>query len=84
MFLGVIELTTHFVEDVSEVTTKCGLALSNIRPTNDFSLDINDCTCQQCLSLVIGDLTKRLQNIDRASVLQVQSMQEKRNDSSNL
>jgi hypothetical protein len=84
MFLGVIELTTHFVEDVSEMTTKCGLALSNIRPDNDFSLDINDCTCQQCLSLVIGDLTKRLQNIDRANVLQVQSKQEKRNDGSNL
>jgi hypothetical protein len=84
MFLGVIELTTHFVEDVSEMTTKCGLTLSNIRPNIDFSLDINDCTCQQCLSLVIDDLTKRLQKIDRESVLQVQSIQEKRNDGSNL
>ena len=137
MFLRVIELTAHFAEDVSEMTTKCGLTLSNIKPDDDCSLDINDCTCQQCLRLVIDDLskrlqvthyvedasematicglnslkdrtnentsldindctclqclsmiigylTKRIQNINRASVQQVQGMREKRNDGSNL
>jgi hypothetical protein len=137
MFLGVIELTTHFVEDVYEMTTKCELTLSNIKFDDDCSLDINDCTCQQCLRLVISDLSKRLQvthyvedtsematicglnslkdrtdentsldindctcpqclsmiignltqrihNINRTSMQQVQSTQEKRNDGSNL
>jgi hypothetical protein len=61
MFLEVTELTTHFAEDVSEVTTKCGLTSLKDAPDDDCSLDINDCTCPQCLSLVIGNLTKRLQ-----------------------
>ena len=75
---------THFVEDASEMATKCGLTALKDRPYEDTSLDINDCTCLQCLSLVIGDLNKRLQNINRADLLQVHSVQEKRNDGSDL
>ena len=75
---------THFVDDVAEMVTICGLTSMKDRPNEATSLDINDCTCLQCLSLVIGDLTKRLQNINRAGLLQVHSVQEKRNDGSNL
>ena len=75
---------THFIEDVGEMATICGLTSLKDRPNEDTSLDINDCTCLQCLSLVIGDLTKRLQNINRAGLLQVHSVQEKRNDGSDL
>jgi hypothetical protein len=75
---------THFVEDVVEMATICGLTSLKDRPNEDTSLDLNDCTCQQCLSLIIGDLTKRLQDINRASVLQVQNVEKKRNDGSNL
>ncbi len=77
-------MVTHFVEDVAEIITICGLTSLKDRPNEDTSLDINDCTCPQCLSLVIGDLTKRLQNIKRADVLQVQSVQKERNNGSNL
>ena len=77
-------MTTHFVEDVAEMSTRCGLTSLKDRHTDDTSLDINDCTCLQCLSLIIGDLTKRLQNINRASVLQVQSVVKNRNDGSSL
>ena len=75
---------THFVEDVAEKATICGLTSLKDRPNEDTSLDINDCTCLQCLNFVIGDLTKRLQNINRASMLQFQTEEEKRNDGSNL
>lgn len=75
---------THFVEDVAERSTICGLNSLKDRPNEDTSLDINDCTCLQCLSLIIGDLTKRLQNINRESVFRVQSGEKKRNDGSNL
>ena len=75
---------THFVEDVAEMATICGLTSLKDRPNEDTSLDINDCTCLQCLCLIIGDLNKRLQNTNRASMLQVQSMQKERNDGSNL
>jgi hypothetical protein len=75
---------THFVDDVADMITICGLTSLTDRPYEDTSLDINDCTCIQCLSLVIGRLTKRLQNINRASVLQVQSVENKRNDGSDL
>lgn len=74
---------THFVEDVAEMATKCGLTSLKDRPNEDTSLDIDDCTCLQCLSLIIGDLTKRLQNVNRES-LQVQSVENKRNDGTNL
>ena len=75
---------THFVEDVAEMATICGLTSLKDRPNEDTSLDINDCTCLQCLSLIIGDLTKRLQNVNRASVQQVQGVEKRRNDGSNL
>ena len=75
---------THFVEYVAEMATICGLTSLKDRPNEDTSLDINDCSCLQCLSLIIGDLNKRLQNTNRASVLQVQSIQKERNDGSNL
>jgi len=77
-------MTTHLVEDIAEITTKCGLTSLIDRPYDDISLDINDCTCPQCLSLVIGGLTKRLQKFNRASELQVQSVENKRNDGSDL
>jgi hypothetical protein len=77
-------MVTHFVEDVAEMATICGLTSLKDRPNEDTSLDINDCSCLQCLSLIIGDLNKRLQNTNRASVLQVQSIQKERNDGSNL
>jgi hypothetical protein len=87
--LVIVDLTkklqvTHFVEDVAEMATICGLTSLKDRPNEDTSLDINDCSCLQCLSLIIGDLNKRLQNTNRASVLQVQSIQKERNDGSNL
>jgi hypothetical protein len=75
---------THFVEDIAEMTTICGIASLKDRLNEDISLDINDCTCLQCLSLVIGDLNKKLQNIIRASVQQVQNVEKKRNDGRNL
>ena len=75
---------THFVEDVAEMATICGLTSLKDKPNENTSIDINDCTCLQCLSLVIGDLTKRLQNIDRASVLQLHSVEKERNDGSDL
>jgi hypothetical protein len=75
---------THFVKDVVEMATICGLTSMKDRPNDDTSLNINDCTCQKCLSLFIADLTKRLQNIKKASVLQVQSVQKERNDGNNL
>ena len=75
---------THFIEDVGEMTTICGLTSLKDRPNEDTSLDINDCTCLQCLSLIISDLTKRLQNINRANMQQVQSVEKKRNDGSDL
>jgi hypothetical protein len=78
-------MVTHFVEDVAEMATICGLtSLNDIPNDGDTSLDINDCTCPRCLNSVIGDLTKRLQDINRANVLQVQSVEKKRNDGSNL
>jgi hypothetical protein len=75
---------THFVEDVAEMATICGLTSLKDRSNEGTSLDINDCTCLQCLSLIIGDLTKRLQNVNRASVQQVQGVEKRRNDGSNL
>lgn len=75
---------THFVEDVAEMATICGLTSLKDRPNEDTSLDVNDCTCPRCLSVIIGDLTKRLSNIKRTSALQVQSVQKERNDGSNL
>jgi len=77
-------MVTHFVEDVAEMATICGLTSLKDKPNENTSIDINDCTCLQCLSLVIGDLTKRLQNIDRASVLQLHSVEKERNDGSDL
>ena len=55
-----IDMTTHLVEDIAEVTTKCDLTSLKDRPDDDCSLDINECTCPKCLSLVIADLTTRL------------------------
>jgi hypothetical protein len=75
---------THYVENVAEMATICGLTSLKDRPNEDTSFDINDCTCLQCLSLVIGNLTKRLQIIGRTSMLPVQSLEKKRNDGSNL
>jgi hypothetical protein len=75
---------THYVEDAAEMATICGLTSMKDRPDDDTSLDINDCTCPQCLSLVIGDLSKKLRNIKRTSVVQVQSVQKERNNGSNL
>ena len=75
---------THFVEDVAEMATICGLTSLKDRPNEDTSLDINDCTCLQCLSLIIADLTKRLQKFNRASVQQGQGVEKRRNDGSNL
>ena len=74
----------HFVEDVAKITTVCGLTSMKDRPDEYTSLDINDCTCLQCLNCIIGDLIKKFQNINRSSVLQLQSVEEKRNDGSNL
>jgi hypothetical protein len=75
---------THLVEDVAEMATICGLTSLKDRPNEDTSLDIYDCTCPQCLSVVIGDLARRLKNINRTSVLQVPGTENKRNDGSNL
>lgn len=75
---------THFIEDVAEKATICGLTSLKDRHNEDTSLEIYECTCLQCLSLVTGNLSKRLQNINRANLLQAQSMEEKRNDGSNL
>ena len=80
----VIDVTTHFVEEVTELSTICGLTSLKDRPNENTSSDINDCTCLQCLGLVIGRLTKRLQNINRANMQQVQSVEKKRNDGSDL
>ena len=67
------------------MSTRCGLTSMKGRHNDDTSLDINGCTCPRCLRLVIiGDLIKRFHNINRSSVLQLQNVQEKRNDSSNL
>lgn len=54
---------THFVEDVAEITTVCGLNSMKDRPDEDTSIDINNCTCLQCLNLIIGDRIKRFHNI---------------------
>jgi hypothetical protein len=75
---------THFVEDVAEMATICGLTSLKDKPNENTSLDINDCTCLQCLSLIIGNLTKRLQNINRSNVVQVQSLVKIRNNESSL
>jgi|SRR5665647_279551 len=75
---------THFVKDVAQMTTICGLTSLKDRPDEDTSLDINYCTCLKCLNLIIGDLIKRSQNINRTSMLQAQSMVKIRNDGSNL
>lgn len=75
---------THFVEDISERATICGLTSLKDRPYDDSSLNITDCTCLRCLDLIIGDLNKRLHNINRESALHVQSVEQKRNDGSNL
>jgi hypothetical protein len=56
-------VTTHFVEDVAEMSTRCGLTSLKDKPNDDTSLDINDCTCPRCLRLVIIGLTRRLQVI---------------------
>lgn len=77
-------MVVHFVQDVAERATICGLTSLKDKPTEDTSLDINDCTCLQCLGLLIGDLAKRLQDINRANILHVQSVEKKRNDGSNL
>jgi len=69
---------THFVADVAEMSTICGLTSLKDRPNEETSLDITDCTCLQCLSYIIGDLTKKLKNINRASV------EKKRNYGSDL
>jgi hypothetical protein len=52
----------HFVEDVAEMLTICGLTSLKDRPNEETSLDITDCTCLQCLSYIIGDLTTQYQN----------------------
>jgi len=75
---------THFVEDVTEMSTMCGLTSLKDRHNEDTSLDINDCTCLECLNLIMGDLTRRLQNVNRASPPHMQNMEKKRNDGSNL
>jgi hypothetical protein len=75
---------THFVKDAAEMSTICGLVSLKDGPHENTSLNINDCTCPQCLSLIICDLTKRLQNINRAIMLQMQCEQNKPNDDSNL
>lgn len=66
------------------MATICGLTSLKDRPNDDISLDFNDCTCPQCLNLLIGDLTRRLENYKRASVPNVQSVKRERNDGSNL
>jgi hypothetical protein len=75
---------THFVEDVAQKATICGLSSLKDGQNEDTSLDIYECTCLECLSLVIGSLSKRLHDINRANLLQSQSMDKKRNDGSNL
>ncbi len=75
---------THLVENVADMATKCGLTSLKDRPNEDTSLDIYDCTCIQCLNLVIEDLNRRQKNINRTTVLQVPGFDNKRNDGSNL
>ena len=59
-------MVTHYVEDVSEMKTKCGLTTFNDIP-DDVSLDLSECTCVQCLSLTIYDLSKRIQKISMSN-----------------
>lgn len=75
---------THLVENVTDMATMCGLTSLKDRPNEDTSLDIFDCTCIQCLNLVIDDLSKTLKNINRTTVIQVPGLDNKRNDGSNL
>jgi hypothetical protein len=75
---------THLVKDVAEMATVCGLTSLKDRPNEDTSLDIYDCTCIQCLNLVIGDLARKYKNINRTSMLQAPGVENKRNDGSNL
>lgn len=62
----------HFVDNAtSSATTKCGISLSEVEdtPIADITLDLDECTCPACLSICISELTKRLNDIKKATIL---------------
>jgi hypothetical protein len=66
-------VATHYIEEVSEMITKCGLATLESEE-DDVSLDLGECTCVQCLSLTIYDLSKRLNEIAKMNTSNTKSV----------
>jgi hypothetical protein len=66
-------MVTHYVEDVIEMKTKCGLTTFD-DILDDVSLDLGECTCVQCLSLTICDLSKRIQKLDEKDITKTRTV----------
>jgi hypothetical protein len=64
-------MVTHYAEDPSELITRCGLTSLETEHDAYVSLSLDECTCVQCLSLVICDLSERIQKISKKHVKSV-------------